>query len=111
MNANLPKPVKRQMNALIDKAHELALRNALEELNTHFNRWRRGEIDSFELQDLIHKFHDGQSREIYNRFSDRRTSQLPIATAYAVANGLIDEKDVPPEVMPFIATLLRFWRE
>jgi hypothetical protein len=77
MRAEIPKAVKRQMNALVGTAHELALKNALLELDAQFDRWRRGDIDPFEPADLVHKFHDGPAREIYNRFSDRRNATLP----------------------------------
>ena len=33
------------------------LRKALSELRVQFDRWGRGEIDSFELNDLVHRFH------------------------------------------------------
>jgi len=99
------------MNALIGAAHERALANALQELDNHFDRWRRGEIDPFELAAIIHKFHDGPARDIYNRFSDRRNSRLVALTAYSVASGLVEEGAVPPEVRPYIELALRFHRE
>jgi hypothetical protein len=59
----------------------------------------------------MHKFHDGEAREIYNLFSDRRNSRLAMLTAYSVANGLVDQKAVPPEVFPHIKVLLHFYLE
>jgi hypothetical protein len=53
----------------------------LTELRAQFDRWDRGEIDSFELNDLVHKYHDGTSREIWKRFA---TSHLAPAVASAV---------------------------
>jgi len=111
MEGEIPKPVRQQMNALIGAAHERALAKALQQLDSHFDRWRRGEIDPFELAELIHKFHDGPARDVYKRFSDRRNSLLVALTAYSVANGLVDETAVPPEVHPYIQRALQFYRE
>ena len=111
MHTEIPKPVKREMNAIADTAHELALRKELEKLESDFAAWRRGEIDSFEVQTRIHKFHDGPAREIYNRFCDRRGSVIAELVAYTVACGLTDEAEVSPDVMPHIASALHFHRE
>ena len=109
--AEIPKPVRKQLNALVSAAHEEAMRRALAGLAADFDRWRRGEIDPFELADRIHKFHDGSSREIYNRFALRKTSDLPLLAAYSLMQGLIGEKDIPPEVLPHIAGWLKFYRD
>ena len=87
------------------------MRRALAGLAADFDRWRRGEIDSFVLAESIHKFHDGSNREIYNRFAVRKNSDLPILAAYSLVQGWIEEKDIPPEVQPYIARLVKFYRE
>src|SRR5579859_5560957 len=110
MYEEIPKPVRRQMNALVSAAHEAALRKALEELDRQFDRWRRGEIDPFELKELIHKFHNGTARQIFNQFGDRRNSTLLGQTAYAVAAGLVNEKQVPPDVVPYIERSVQFYK-
>jgi hypothetical protein len=107
----IPKLVRRQLNALVSAAHEEAMRRAVAVLAADFDRWRRGEIDPFALSDCIHKFHDGADREIYKQFALRRTSDLPLLTAYSLVQGLIEEKDIPPEVLPYIASWLKFYRD
>ena len=110
MKGDIPKALRRQMNQLVDTAHELALRGELTKLDQQFARWRGGEIDSFALAELIHKFHDGPNRETYIRFSDRRGSRLASIAAYAIHNGLVGENAVSPEVMEFVARRLEFYR-
>jgi hypothetical protein len=109
--AEIPKPIRRQLNALVSAAHEEAMRRALAGLAADFDRWRRGEIDSFVFTESIHKFHDGSNREIYKQFALRKTSDLPLLAAYSLVQGLIEEKDIPPEVLPYIAGWLKFYRE
>jgi len=64
---DLPKPIKRMLREQAARAHEEELRRALLPLAAAFDRWRAGELDSFALSDLIHEFHDGESREIWKR--------------------------------------------
>ena len=53
----VPKRIKRLVREWAAIAHDRDLRKALSELRAEFDRWERGEIDSFELNDLVHRFH------------------------------------------------------
>ena len=81
---NTPKRMKRLVRQWAGIAHDRDLRRALSELRVEFDRWDRGEIESFELNKAIHEFHDGTSREIWKRYA---TSHLEQAVASAVAAG------------------------
>jgi hypothetical protein len=105
------KAVSKQLFELAAAAHEEALRRALVELDTHFERWRRNEIDSFELEARIHEFHQGASREIFNQFGIDRVADRPRKVAYGVAAGLIDESVLPPEIRPCVEKWLATYRE
>src|SRR5687768_4015973 len=59
----VPRRIKRLVREWAGIAHERDLRNALSELRVQFDRWDRGEIDSFELNDLVHRFHQDTLRE------------------------------------------------
>ena len=102
MQPALPKPVKKKLAELVCSAHEKALRQELLKLQTDFDRWQRGEIDSFDLADLIHKFHDGPSREIYKQFSYTRNADLPMIAAYAIQARLLDAADIPSDAVPYV---------
>jgi hypothetical protein len=79
----------------------------LTELRAQFDRWDRGEIDSFELNDLVHKYHDGTSREIWKRYA---TSHLAPAVASAVAAGVLRRDELPEELAQHIAGLIDFYQ-
>lgn len=100
----LPKPIKRALRSLSQIAHEAELRRALSELSHHFDRWKAAEIDSFELSDRIHEFHDGLSREIWLRYNSR--VDLRVLVSYAVKGGLIKEDSIPDKVLPYIKDVL-----
>ena len=77
-------------------AHDRDLRKALSELRAQFDRWDRGEIDTFELNDLVHRFHQGTSREIWKRYA---TTHLEPAVASAVAAGVLRKEELPAELL------------
>jgi hypothetical protein len=99
MSEAFSKSVKEKLRELIIEAHEKALRQALEELGTHFDRWRLGKIDATDLVDFIHEFDKGPSREIYKRFTWSSYNDLPKLVAAAIRDGLLDEKTIPEDVM------------
>jgi hypothetical protein len=96
----LPRSIKKAMRSLAGLAHEAELGNALEDLNGDFQAWKSGGIDSFELSDRIHKFHDGPNREIYLRYTSGL--DLRFLVRYALDEGLIQKAAVPKEVWPYL---------
>jgi hypothetical protein len=87
-------------------AHDRDLRKALIELRAQFERWDRGEIDSFELNELIHRFHQDTSREIWKRYT---MTDVEPAVAAAVAAGVLRKEELPAELLQHIAGLIEFY--
>lgn len=102
----LPKRIKRQVREWAEIAHERDLRRALGELRTHFEHWDRGEIDSFELNERVHQFHQDTSRELWKRYA---TTHLAPAVASAVATGVLRTEELPSELLHHIAGLIEFY--
>ena len=109
MNEELPKSIKRSLRMLAERAYEVELRRALMDLSRDFDRWKQGEIDSFELKERIHKFHDGPAKEIYLRYTSN--ADLRLLVAYAVRENLIEQESIPPEVLPYLEGAFAFYRE
>ena len=108
MMQNLPKPIKRVLRQLMDVAYERELHRELEKLDQSFAAWREGTISSFELNELIHKHHDGPSRELWSRYRNVRAADMLVTSA--VVEGLIKEEEVPLEVLATISWQLAFYR-
>jgi hypothetical protein len=108
MMQNLPKPIKRVLRQLMDVAYERELHRELEKLEQSFAAWRKGTISSFELNELIHKHHDGPSRELWSRYRNVRAADMLVTSA--VVEGLIKEEEVPVEVLATISRQLAFYR-
>ena len=108
MMQNLPKPIKRVLSQLMDVAYERELHRELEKLDQSFAAWREGTISSFELNELIHKHHDGPSRELWSCYRNVRAADMLVTSA--VVEGLIKEEEVPVEVLETISRQLAFYR-
>ena len=89
------KKQRRELRELQGIAWERELATALEVLRGDFDAWARGEISAFDLSDRIHEFHDGKSRELFNRYSD---SSNEFAILRAIASGIIAESELSDEL-------------
>jgi hypothetical protein len=98
--------VKRLVREWAAIAHDRELGRALLELRTQFDRWQRGEIAAADLNDLIHQFHQGPSREIWKRYA---TNHLEPAIGSAVAAGLVRREELPEALLRHVAGLIEFY--
>jgi hypothetical protein len=101
-----PKRIRRQVREWAGIAHDRDLRKALGELRAEFDRWESGEIDSFELNERVHRFHQDTSREIWKRYA---TTHLEPAVASAVVAGVLRKEELPSELLRHIAGLIEFY--
>ncbi len=95
--------VRKQIKQLCDRAYKAELEAALRDVEAGFADWRKDRLDCFELSDLIHDFHQGPNRSLYNYYSRVKPH---MAAARAIAEGLVPRDEVPQEV---IATLAADW--
>jgi hypothetical protein len=105
---DLPKHVKRSVRELAGRANEAELHAELAKLAEHFDAWRRGEVDSFDLGQHIHEFHDGAAREIWKKYSGN-DPRIPVA--YAIHTGVLSRDDVPPETLDALKNALGFYED
>ena len=89
------KTIRKKLRELASLAHERELSSALETLDSHFARWRRQEIDCFELNDRIHSFHQKTSQELWKTYSSMEDNFL---VCRAVKLGILSKEDVPEKV-------------
>ena len=77
-------------------------------LPRRFKRWEREELDSGELSEIIHKFHQGPARDLWVRYN---TAHLEMAVAFAITTGLLSRDTIPTELLDHLAGPLRFYAE
>jgi len=99
---------RRKLRELAAVAHERELGAELAKVEQDFARWRRGEINPFELNHRIHRFHDGISREVYTTYRDIHPIQM---VARAVANRILDRTEIPPDILASLEPSISFFEE
>jgi hypothetical protein len=101
----LTKKQKAELRRLAALAHERELSAAIHELDLDFERWRKGEISVFALNECIHKFHHGISRDLYSMY-DPREAELTVPGA--IARGTLREDEVDRSLLQNLAELIQF---
>ncbi len=109
MNApTFTKSQKREIRRLAGIAYEREMSAAAAALEEEFKRWRRGELDVFALNEQIHKFHNGISRDLYKQYA---MGDPDCAVALAVRRGFLTDQEVPAEIMSSIGGMVEFFKE
>ncbi len=106
--AETPKRIKRLLREYAAAAHEEELRRALVPVAEAFKRWERKELDSGELSEIIHKFHQGPARDLWVRYN---TAHLGMVVALAITTGLLSRDTIPAELLDHLAGPMRFYEE
>jgi hypothetical protein len=104
----LPKAIKKDIQNLAAKAHEEELRRALLILSEKFDQWRSGSLTSFELTEQIHKFHNGDARELFKRYE---YIAQELAVAMAIANGILPQDSISPEIIDALSRQIEGFKE
>ncbi len=105
--SDYPKSIRKKLFALTCEAHERELARELTALAVKFDEWKAGHIDAGDLDHLIHKHHNGPSRELfkfYNGGDDR------FAVAHAVVEGVLKEDEIPEDIWSHIERQMQFLR-
>src|ERR687897_2201913 len=101
-----PKQLRRLVREWAGAAHDRELSQALLDLRRHFDRWEAGEISATDLNDLIHKYHQGASREIWKHYT---TNHLEPAIGFAVATGILRREELPSELLEHVGGWIQFY--
>lgn len=104
----LTKRQKAELRRLAGLAHERELSAAVGDLQLEFERWKKGEISVFALNEGIHKFHHGISRDLYKRYD---LTDLDWSVAGAIARGTLGEDEVDAPLLENLAGLIEFLKE
>ena len=102
------KAQKKRLRQLRDAAYERELDHELEKLYRDFKNWRNKTIDGFELNDLIHKHHQGTSRELWKLYS---YADPDTAVARAVKLDFIKKEEIPDDILKLITPRFDLFRD
>ena len=96
---DLTKAQRRELRRIAGLAHDRELAAALATVEEQFRRWRSGEIGPQDLNEAIHRFHQGPSRQLWLRYSD---GLVEFAALDAVQRGVVAASEVAPEVLDIL---------
>ena len=100
-----PKNIRRELRTLAGQAHKRYLDRALSELQEAFFLWKIEEIDGFDLNEAIHRFLNGKSRELHNYFIGNQALNGH-RVARAIVEGVISETELSKETLAAIANII-----
>ena len=92
MGARFTKAESRKLRELATEAHSRALFEALRDLDSLFSNWRHEHLNSFQLAEAIHDFHEGQARELWNLYA---LGEPEVSVAAALRSGALRQAEVP----------------
>jgi len=99
----LTKAQIKEVRKLAGLAYERELAKAAGDLQGQFESWRRGEIDVFKLNERIHQFHDGISRDLYKKYV---LGEATWNLAAAIRNDVVKESEVNPLILENLRSLI-----
>jgi hypothetical protein len=100
------KRIKRALRDLAGIAYEVELGRALTALREHFTRWERGDITAFDVDEAIHRYHQGPARELYKLYGG---GMLDMVVAHAIVAGVLDRSKTDPEVLTHLSRAISFY--
>lgn len=104
-----PKRIKKLLREYTTEAYERELHRELTILERSFEQWRNGEISSGELSYRIHQYEIGPSRELYKKYNENSLAEMNVA--YAIAVGILNKEEVPPELLEALERALSFYED
>lgn len=90
------------LRELAAQAHQIELEAALDDLMDQFRGWKEEQQDAFELNEKIHEFHNGKSRELHK---DYVFGDAKIAVAAAISRKTLDPDKIEENIMERLCPL------
>ena len=90
--SNVTKRTRKMLRELAGVAYERELTTRLEGLAEEFDAWRAGRLSPWDLENAIHRFHNGDARDLWKKY-DRLGPEESVSAA--VVDGLLQLSEVP----------------
>lgn len=87
----LTKKQKKHIREMAGVAYERAMTTALDKLLASFQKWKKGGITPFALDEEIHQYHNGTARDLYKLYG---TGDPDTAVLIALTKGILTIEDL-----------------
>jgi len=94
--SDFTKSERKELRKLAGLAYERELSKALGELEGKFKLWKKNKITAFELENLIHQFHNGIARKLWSFYAN---GDSELAIRQAIAKDIILKTEVKPSIL------------
>ena len=92
-NTELSKHMRKKLRELNKIAYTRELNHHLEQLGKKFDEWRNNSIDCWDLNDLIHEFHDSTARDLYKVYHYTKNEAYLVSRAAQL--GFLQKVELP----------------
>ena len=93
----MEKSLKKEMRRIAGIAYQRELDEELRAVYKDFKKWEKGALDCFQLNEIIHKFHVGVSRQLYKI----NMADVDYLAARAIGLKIIKPEEVNPVLMNY----------
>lgn len=97
----LSKKTRKELRKLLQIAYARELDQCLFSLSRKFDDWNNKKIDCWVLNDHIHEFHDGISRDLFDAYNIRGVDDVYMISR-GLANGLLRKEEIPSEAIDIV---------
>jgi len=94
----LTKKQKKHIREMAGVAYERAMTAALNKLLASFQKWKQDGMTPFDLDEEIHRYHNGTARDLYNHYG---TGDPDMAVLVALAKGILKIEDLNEDCRSF----------
>jgi len=98
---------KKLLKDLVSMAYERELKSELEKLEINFLKLQNGEINAFELDNIIHGYHNRISRELFKKYNvDYSGELLDMTVAYSLKKGVLKRYEIDESLIERIDDII-----
>jgi len=94
----LTKKQRKHIREMAGMAYEREMAVALDELLASFQKWKRGGMTPFELDEKIHHYHNGIARELYKQYAGGHPD---LAVLIALKSGVVKMEELNEDCRAF----------
>lgn len=95
-------PSKKVLKQLCRTSYTRELNYHLGKLKHKFDEWQNNNIDCWDLNEFIHQFHDGISRDLYKLYNYTKNDLFLVSRAASL--GFLEQSEIP-EGVPILPDL------
>jgi hypothetical protein len=109
MSFQASKRVRAHLSRLASIAHERELGAKLRDLSLSFDRWRNGDLNSWDLDNAVHRFITGpERRQLFNRYNSKNIAHMMVAQA--IVRGILRPDEIPDDVSSALQEAIAFYQ-